>query len=214
MGGVVKAVTKPLAGAFNFVTKATGLGKASDWKEKSSTFKDPNRLAYQWDVVNQHQDSAARGDLSKARGGFTGQTTDYATLARDARAATDATGSQAQKEALNRAKNRRAALQREMEEKRSAIAGMRADARAQLEKDMRDNVVDRIQGETAESRAKRMRERVQKERDMNIFGSRSDIKMPGDPGYGEMQEEEEKFKKPAYREFLERIAAAKKGDFG
>ena len=85
MGGVVKAVTKPLAGAFNFVTKATGLGKASDWKDKSVT-KDPNRLAYQWDVYDTHQKSRQARDLSEARGAFTGQISDYATLARDARA--------------------------------------------------------------------------------------------------------------------------------
>ena len=59
-----------------------------------------------------------------------------------------------------------------------------------------------------------IREKYSKEKEMNIFGTKSDIKMPGDPGYGEVQQEEEKFKRPAYREFLEKIAAAKKGDFG
>ena len=213
MGGVVKAVTKPLAGAFNFVTKATGLGKASDWKDKSVT-KDPNRLAYQWDVYDTHQKSRQARDLSEARGAFTGQISDYATLARDARAASDATGTDAQREALNRAKNRREALNAEIAGTRGAIAGMRADARRQMEQDMRDNVVDKIRGESAERRAQRMKEKYSKEKEMNIFGTKSDIKMPGDPGYGEVQQEEEKFKRPAYREFLEKIAAAKKGDFG
>ena len=37
MGGAVKAITKPLAGAFNFVTKATGLGKAGKWKDREVT---------------------------------------------------------------------------------------------------------------------------------------------------------------------------------
>ena len=214
MGGAVKAITKPLAGAFNFVTKATGLGKAGKWKDREVQ-RDANRLAYQWDVANQHQDSAAKRDLSEARGAFTGQITDYDDLATKARAATDATGISAQNEALDRAKNRAAELRSELEGTRGAIGGMRAEARQQLERDMRENVVDKIQGESAEDKAARIRDKVQAEGgEMNIFGTKKDIKMPGDPGYGATEEEEEKFKNPAYKEFLAKMVAAKKGDFG
>ena len=213
MGGAVKAITKPLAGAFNFVTKATGLGKAGKWKDREVT-RDANRLAYQWDVANQHQDSAAKRELSEARGAFTGQITDYDDLATKARAATDATGISAQNEALDRAKNRAEELRTELEGTRGAISGMRAESRNQLERDMRENVVDRIQGESAEAKAARIQDKVKAEGgEMNIFGTKKDIKMPGDPGYGATEEEEEKFKSPAYREFLAKMAAAKKGDF-
>ena len=213
MGGAVKAITKPLAGAFNFVTKATGLGKAGKWKDREVT-RDANRLAYHWDVANQHHDSAAKRDLSEARGAFTGQITDYDDLATKARAATDATGISAQNEALDRAKNRAAELRTELEGTRGAIGGMRAEARQQLERDMRENVVDKIQGESAEDKAARIRDKVQAEGgEMNIFGTKKDIKMPGDPGYGATEEEEEKFKSPAYKEFLAKMVAAKKGDF-
>ena len=203
----------PVTKAFNFVTKATGLGRASKWKDRDIK-RDPNRLAYQWDVEKQHGDSKFAADTSRGEGAFTGQVTDYADLARKARATTDATGQSAQNEALDRAKNRAAELRAELEGTRGAIGGMRAEARQQLEKDMRENVVDKIQGESAEDKAARIRDRVKQEGgEMNIFGTRKDIKMPGDPGYGATEEEEEKFKSPAYKEFLAKMAAAKKGDF-
>ena len=213
MGGVVNKI--PIVRDVVKIAGKITPGIKTTKFEKGKQDKDPNRLAYQWDVYDTHQKSRQARDLSEARGAFTGQITDYATLARDARAATDATGTDAQREALNRAKNRREALNAEIEGTRGAIAGMRADARRQMEQDMKDNVVDKIRGESAERRSQRLREKYSKEKDMNIFGTRSDIKMPGDPGYGEVQQqEEEKFKRPAYREFLEKIAAAKKGDFG
>ena len=198
---VVRTVAKPIVKTRRF--------------EKSHRDKDPNRLAYQWDVKKQHDDSKFAADTSRGEGAFTGQITDYADLARKARATTDATGQSAQTEALNRAKNRAAELRTELEGTRGAIGGMRAEARQQLEKDMRENVVDKIQGESAEDKAARIRDKVKAEGgEMNIFGTKKDIKMPGDPGYGATEEEEEKFKSPAYKEFLAKMAAAKKGDFG
>ena len=197
---VVRTVAKPIVKTRRF--------------EKSHRDKDPNRLAYQWDVKKQHDDSKFAADTSRGEGAFTGQITDYADLARKARATTDATGQSAQTEALNRAKNRAAELRTELEGTRGAIGGMRAEARQQLEKDMRENVVDKIQGESAEDKAARIRDKVRAEGgEMNIFGTKKDIKMPGDPGYGATEEEEEKFKSPAYKEFLAKMAAAKKGDF-
>ena len=175
---------------------------------------DANRLAYQWDVKKAHDDSRFAADTSRGEGAFTGQVTDYADLAQKARASTDATGREAQNTALDIARNRAAALRSELEGTRGAIGGMRAEARQQLEKDMRENVVDKIRGESAEDKAARIRDRVKAEGgEMNIFGTKKDIKMPGDPGYGAAEEEEEKFKSPAYREFLAKMAAAKKGDF-
>lgn len=176
---------------------------------------DANRLAYQWDVKKAHDDSRFAADTSRGEGAFTGQVTDYADLAQKARASTDATGRDAENTALDIARNRAAALRSELEGTRGAIGGMRADARQQLERDMRENVVDKIRGESAEDKAARIRDRVKAEGgEMNIFGTKKDIKMPGDPGYGATEDEEEKFKSPAYREFLAKMAAAKKGDFG
>ena len=183
--------------------------------EKGHRDKDPNRLAYQWDVKKAHDDSKFAADTSRGEGAFTGQVTDYADLARKARASTDATGRDAENTALDIARNRAAALRSDLEGTRGAIVGMRADARQQLERDMRENVVDKIQGESAEDKAARIRDKVQAEGgEMNIFGTKKDIKMPGDPGYGATEEEEEKFKSPAYKEFLAKMVAAKKGDFG
>lgn len=197
---VVKTVARPIVKTRRF--------------EKDHRDKDPNRLAYQWDVKKAHDDSRFAADTSRGEGAFTGQVTDYADLARKARATTDATGQSAQTEALNRAKNRAAELRTELEGTRGAIGGMRAESRQQLEKDMRENVVDKIQGESAEDKAARIRDKVRAEGgEMNIFGTKKDIKMPGDPGYGATEEEEEKFKSPAYKEFLAKMAAAKKGDF-
>ena len=198
---VVRTVAKPIVKTRRF--------------EKGHRDKDPNRLAYQWDVKKAHDDSKFAADTSRGEGAFTGQVTDYADLARKARASTDATGQSAQNEALDRARNRAAELRSELEGTRGAISGMRAESRNQLERDMRENVVDRIQGESAEAKAARIQDKVKAEGgEMNIFGTKKDIKMPGDPGYGATEEEEDKFKRPAYREFLEKIAAAKKGDFG
>ena len=198
---VVKTVAKPIVKTRKF--------------EKGHRDKDPNRLAYQWDVKKAHDDSKFAADTSRGEGAFTGQVTDYDDLARKARATTDATGQSAQNEALDRARNRAAQLRSELEGTRGAIGGMRAEARQQLEKDMRENVVDKIQGESAEDKAARIRDKVKEQGgEMNIFGTKKDIKMPGDPGYGATEEEEEKFKSPAYREFLAKMAAAKKGDFG
>lgn len=197
---VVKTVARPIVKTRRF--------------EKDHRDKDPNRLAYQWDVKKAHDDSRFAADTSRGEGAFTGQVTDYADLARKARATTDATGQSAQTEALNRAKNRAAELRTELEGTRGAIGGMRAESRQQLEKDMRENVVDKIQGESAEDKAARIRDKVRAEGgEMNIFGTKKDIKMPGDPGYGATEDEEEKFKSPAYKEFLAKMAAAKKGDF-
>ena len=183
--------------------------------EKGHRDKDPNRLSYQWDVKKAHDDSKFAADTSRGEGAFTGQVTDYDDLARKARATTDATGQSAQNEALDRARNRAAALRSELEGERVRVGGVAAESRAQLEKDMRENVAAKIKGESAEDKAARIRDKVKAEGgEMNIFGTKKDIKIPGDPGYGEAQQEEEKFKRPAYREFLERIAAAKKGDFG
>ena len=198
---VVRTVAKPIVKTRRF--------------EKGHRDKDPNRLAYQWDVKKAHDDSKFAADTSRGEGAFTGQVTDYADLARKARASTDATGQSAQNVALDRARNRAAELRTELEGTRGAIGGMRAEARQQLERDMRENVVDKIQGESAEDKAARIRDKVKAEGgEMNIFGTKKDIKMPGDPGYGATEEEEEKFKNPAYNEFLAKMVAAKKGDFG
>ena len=198
---VVKTVTKPVLKTHKY--------------EKGHRDKDPNRLAYQWDVKKAHDDSKFAADTSRGEGAFTGQITDYGNLAREARAASDLTGSNREQEVLNRAKNRAAELRNELEGERVRVGGMAAESRAQLEKDMRENVAAKVKGESDEDRAARIREKVKAEGgEMNIFGTKSDIKMPGDPGYGVVDEEEEKFKSPQYQEFLAKIAAAKKGDFG
>ena len=102
------AVTKPFEQAFNFVTKATGVGRASDWKERSRGLADPNRLGYQLDVKRQHGDSAFAADASRGTGAFTGERVNYGDRAQAARARTDATGLERERAAADRIRNRAA----------------------------------------------------------------------------------------------------------
>tara|TARA_R100001443_G_scaffold101144_1_gene108925 strand:+ start:142 stop:801 length:660 start_codon:yes stop_codon:yes gene_type:complete len=205
VGDVVQAVAAP-------VSKGKWIGKGD---------KDPNKLAYQWSVKKEHEKSKGAAGESKDRGAFTGDITDWGGVSSAAKTAGD-TGASAYVTKANQSDaQRRAELEQELITTKQSYDTATQTAQQNLASEMAQNQVAGIAGLSEAQRAANEKAKVTqgaKDAPVNLFGSKGDVKVPGDPGYGSMEEEEEKFgfkgvNDPNFKDFLASLKAKKSGDF-
>ena len=207
VGDVVQAVAAP-------ISKGKWIGKGD---------KDPNKLAYQWSVKKEHEKSKGAAGESKDRGAFTGDITDWGAVASAAKTAGD-TGASAYVTKANQSDaQRRAELEQELKATKQSYDTATQTAQQNLAAEMAQNQVAGIAGLTEAQRAANEKAKVaqgSKDAPVNLFGTKGDVKVPGDPGYGTMEDEKEKEKfafkgvnDPNFKDFLASLKAKKSGDF-
>jgi hypothetical protein len=207
VGDVVQAVAAP-------ISKGKWIGKGD---------KDPNKLAYQWSVKKEHEKSKGAAGESEGYGAFTGDITDWASVSSAAKTAGDTSASAYVSKANQSEAERRAELEKQLQTTKQNYQTATQTAQQNLASQMAQNQVGSIAALSEAQRAANEKAKVAqgaKDAPVNLFGSKGDVKVPGDPGYGKMgdENEEEKFgfkgvNDPSFKDFLARIKAQRGGDF-